>query len=87
MSVIRKATIVAVGALATAMFVAAPASADPADNPCTLAVTFLCQFVPMAPELDHDIDLTQPSGDSAIPPPAAPIGEPPPADICANGCY
>ena len=56
---------------AAAVFVAAPARAGPTDNPCELAVTFLCQFVPIAPNLEDDVDLTQqlPPADPAAPPP------------------
>ena len=46
-------------ALATGLLLATPATAEPGDNPCELAVSFLCQFVPLAPGLDHDVDLTQ----------------------------
>ena len=38
---------------------AAPASAEPGDNPCDLAVNFFCRFVPIAPHLEGDVDLTQ----------------------------
>ena len=69
-SVIKTIT-AAVIAVAAAVFVAAPAGADPTDNPCELAVTFLCQFLPIAPNLEGDVDLTQ---------------QLPPADICASGC-
>ncbi len=68
----------AAAAISTAF--AAPVHADPADNPCELAVTFLCQFMPIAPDLEHDIDLTveQPPYDPAypvdpaVPPPTLP---------------
>ena len=62
----------------------APEIADPSEHPCQLAVTFLCRFVPIAPELDGDIDLTkqQPPADPAAPAPDTL----PPVDVCANGC-
>jgi hypothetical protein len=84
MSVLRKATIAAVCALAAAVFFAAPANAEPGDNPCDLAVTFLCKFVPIAPDLEGDVDLTQqlPPVDPNAPPPESL----PPADPCAAGC-
>jgi hypothetical protein len=84
MSVFRQIGVVALSALCSAVFLAAPASADPSDDPCELAVTFLCHFVPIAPDLDHNIDLTQlqPPVDQAGPLPESL----PPADICANGC-
>jgi hypothetical protein len=35
----------------------APASAAPI-NPCDLAFSFVCRFLPIAPELDSDVDLS-----------------------------
>jgi hypothetical protein len=35
------------------------ATADPDDDPCGLAVNLFCRFLPMAPELDGDVDLTK----------------------------
>jgi len=60
------------------------AHADPADDPCHLVAGLLCKFIPMAPELDGDIDLTkqQPPADPSVPEPDSR----PPADICARGC-
>lgn len=60
------------------------AHADPGDDPCQLVAGLLCKFVPMAPELDGDVDLTnqQPSADPSAPEPDSRR----PADICANGC-
>jgi hypothetical protein len=56
---------------------AVPASAEPVDDPCQLAVTLLCRFLPIAPQLDHDVDL---SGDPAVvdgpPAPEPPVGVP-----------
>jgi hypothetical protein len=48
--------------MTAALGFAAPAGAEPGDNPCQFAATFLCKFVPMVPDLDHDIDLTQQPG-------------------------
>ena len=65
----------ALAAAAVSTVFAAPVHADPADNPCELAITFLCQFMPIAPDLEHDIDLTveqppyDPAYDPAVPPP------------------
>ena len=84
MSVIKKTAIAVVSALAAGVLLAAPASAEPGDNPCDLAVNFFCRFVPIAPHLEGDVDLTQqqPPADPAAPPPESL----PPADICASGC-
>ena len=79
----KKAMITAVCALTAAMLFAVPASAEPGDNPCQLAVTFLCKFVPIAPDLEGDVDLTQqqPVDPNAPPPESLPV-----APICAAGC-
>ena len=84
MSVLKKATVAVLSALAVAVFLAVPGSAQPGENPCDLAINFFCKFVPIAPDLEDDIDLTQqlPPADPAAPPPESL----PPADICAGGC-
>jgi len=80
---LKKAMLTAVCALTAAMLFAVPASAEPGDNPCQLAVTFLCKFVPIAPDLEGDVDLTQqqPVDPNAPPPESQPV-----APICAAGC-
>jgi hypothetical protein len=81
---LMRAMIAAVAACGAATLLAAPAGAQPGDNPCELAVTFLCQFVPMAPDLDHDVDLTQqlpPAEENAPLPETLPVLDP-----CAAGC-
>ncbi len=90
MGMVTKAVLLAVGAGALTLGVAAPAGANPGD-PCPLAVSFLCNFVPLAPDLDRNIDLTQTSGVIAGEPvPQMPSGPDtvygPPANVCANGC-
>ena len=35
------------------------ATADTEDDPCGLAVNLFCRFLPIAPELDGDVDLTK----------------------------
>jgi hypothetical protein len=54
----RRRVIVSAGLIVAALGVAAPAGADPGPS-CQLAMAFLCRVLPMAPELDHDVDLTQ----------------------------
>ena len=84
MSVLTRATIAVICGLAAGLFLAGPANAEPGDNPCDLAVNFFCKFVPIAPDLEDDIDLTQqqPPAD-----PNAPLPESlPPLDPCAAGC-
>ena len=84
MSVFKKTTVAAVSTAAAAVFLAAPSSAEPGDNPCELTANIFCQFVPIAPHLEGNVDLTQqlPPADPAAPPPESL----PPADICAAGC-
>ena len=79
-----KTLVASMGMAGVGIFLAVPASADSGNDPCGLAVSFLCRFIPIAPELDGDVDLTKqlPSADPAAPPPDSR----PPADICANGC-
>lgn len=60
------------------------AAGEPGTNPCELNVTFLCQFVPLAPELDGDVDLTK-QPQNQVPTMLAPENAPP-ADVCARGC-
>ncbi|WP_235892258.1 fibronectin-binding protein [Mycolicibacterium hodleri] len=80
-----------IGILATAILLAvapvamaAPAAADPDNDPCQFAFSLFCRLVPIAPDLDHNIDLTQ---DQPPVDPAAPLPEsllrP---DPCAAGC-
>lgn len=82
---------IAGGISALAVGLAGPAAANPANDPCQLAINFLCQLVPVAPDLDDSIDLTQQPGTIAGEPvpqmPAAPVSDyGPPAPICADGC-
>ncbi|MDW5610716.1 MULTISPECIES: fibronectin-binding protein [Mycolicibacterium] len=83
---IRRRVGAAIGAGALGFVIASPPAslAEPVENPCQLAVTFLCHFVPIAPEWEGDIDLTQnmPAADPSVPLPE----ERTPADYCINGC-
>jgi hypothetical protein len=80
---LRRTVIAAAAALTAGLLLAAPATADPGDNPCELAISFVCRFVPIAPDLDDDVDLTQPQ---PIDPNAPPPESLPVADPCAAGC-
>jgi hypothetical protein len=82
--VLKRTVIATATALAAGLLLSAPATAEPGDNPCELAINFLCRFVPIAPDLDHDVDLTrqQPPADPNAPPPESlPVVDP-----CAAGC-
>jgi hypothetical protein len=82
--VLKKTVIATAAALAAGLLLSAPATAEPGDNPCELAINFLCRFVPIAPDLDHDVDLTQqqpPADPNAPPPESLPVVDP-----CAAGC-
>ena len=83
MCVVAKMTAALVSMLAAAVMLAGPAGAEPGDNPCQLAVTFLCKFVPIAPDLEGDVDLTQ---QQPVDPNAPPPESLPPANPCAAGC-
>ncbi len=74
--------LIAGGVLACALLGAPAATANPGPPPCDIALSFICQFVPIAPELDGDVDLTQQhSGDTMLVPESSP-----PADPCVRGC-
>jgi hypothetical protein len=78
-----RAVLVIVGfgvAVGGAGWLAPPAFAD---DPCPLSLSFMCRFLPVAPDLDGDIDLTQ-----QLPPanPQEPGPELPPLDPCQRGC-
>ena len=80
---LKRSVIAAVSAIGAAVLLAAPAGADPGDNPCEFSVSFICRFVPIAPDLEGDIDLTQQQ------PPVDPVAPPqdtPPVDPCIAGC-
>jgi hypothetical protein len=82
--VLKRTVIAAAGALTAGLLLAAPATGEPGDNPCELAVNFLCRFVPIAPDLEGDVDLTQqqpPLDPNAPPPESLPVVDP-----CAAGC-
>jgi hypothetical protein len=82
--VLKRTVIVAVAALTAGLLLAAPATADPGDNPCEFAVSYFCRFVPIAPDLEGDVDLTQqqpPLDPNAPPPESLPVVDP-----CAAGC-
>jgi hypothetical protein len=81
---LTRSVLAALSALAAAAVLAAPADAEPGDNPCEFAISFFSKYVPIAPDLEGDIDLTQqqPPAD-----PNAPLPETlPPNDVCVNGC-
>jgi hypothetical protein len=81
--VLRRTLIAAGAALAAGALFAIPASADPGDDPCEFAINYFCRFVPIAPDLEGDVDLTkqQPVDPNAPPPESLPV-----ADPCAAGC-
>lgn len=77
---IPRTALAALAVGAAAIGLATPVNATPAEDPCQLAVTFLCQFMPIAPHLEHDIDYTvdQPPVDPALPPVDPALPPPPP---------
>jgi hypothetical protein len=82
--VLKRTAIAAAAALAAGMLLAASASAEPGDNPCEFAINYFCRFIPIAPDLEGDVDLTQlqpPVDPNAPPPESLPVVDP-----CAAGC-
>jgi len=47
------------GAVATAISLSAPAEAGPNPGPCGFTIIPICSMIPVLPDLDHDVDLTQ----------------------------
>ncbi len=82
--IVANALAVVLGAALVSTTEPTRASAAPGDDPCRLAVSFICAFVPVAPELDGDVDFTKqlPSVDLTAPPADALS----PFDPCAAGC-
>jgi hypothetical protein len=79
MVVLGSATVLAAGAM-----IAAPSAAAEPDDPCASRATILCRFLPMAPDLDGDVDMT-----SELPPSGPAPGENDPMpnyDACRMGC-
>jgi hypothetical protein len=72
-----------VSALGAAVFLGVPATAEPGDNPCEFAINYFCRFIPIAPDLEGDVDHTQqqPVDPNAPPPESLPVVDP-----CAAGC-
>jgi hypothetical protein len=78
-SITGKRVLCAFGALAVSLWLAAPAAADDDEMPaCSLGP--LCNILPIAPDLDHDIDLTKDQ------PPVPDQDMAPPVNPCAAGC-
>ena len=57
MSVFKKTAIIALGTVTSGLYLAVPAGADP--DPCRGIGIPICRLVPIMPDLDHDVDLTQ----------------------------
>ena len=71
-----------IAASITSVVMASPVHAEPVDEPCALAVSLFCRFVPIAPSLDGDVDYTQqqPGAGILAPESAQPV------DPCVSGC-
>lgn len=80
---IKKAVLSTVAICGAAVAFAVPAAAQPGRPPCDLALTFICNIIPTAPDLDHNVDLsTQVPVDPNAPDPELM----PPLDPCSAGC-
>lgn len=64
--------VVCAGIAATEWSPSSVAVADPGPS-CPLALVLMCRMLPVAPDLDEDVDLTQPTP----PPPVGDVVEPP----------
>jgi hypothetical protein len=62
------------------------ATADTQGDPCGLAVNLFCRFLPIAAELEGDVDLTR-RLPPAPPGPTMPVESQVPADLCAPVAY
>ena len=81
---LKRTVIAVVAALTAGLLLAAPATANPGDDPCEFAVNYFCRFIPIAPDLEGSIDLTQqqpPADPNAPPPESLPVVDP-----CVAGC-
>ena len=81
---LKRTLIAAAAALAAGTIFAVSASAEPGDNPCEFAMNHFCRFIPIAPDLEGNVDLTQqqpPADPNAPPPESLPVVDP-----CAAGC-
>ena len=81
---LKRIVIAAAAALTAGLLLAAPATAEPGDNPCEFAINYFCRFIPIAPDLEGNVDLTQqqpPADPNAPPPESLPVVDP-----CAAGC-
>jgi hypothetical protein len=82
--VLKRTLIAAAAALAAGTLFTVPASAEPGDNPCEFTINYVCKFIPIAPDLKRDVDLTK---DQALADPDAPqLDSLPVVDPCAGGC-
>jgi hypothetical protein len=59
MSVLKTAAIIVVGTVTTGLYLAIPAGADPGADPCGAIAIPICRLIPIMPDLDNDVDLTQ----------------------------
>lgn len=73
-----KSAVITTGAVVLASWAAPPSTAQ---DPCDLGVTFLCHFMPIAPDLEGDVDFT-----TQLPPAPPDTPQPPPLEPCAQGC-
>jgi hypothetical protein len=59
MSAPKKSAMIVLGIVATGLYLAVPAGADPGFDPCRSGLIPICGMAPVMPDLDHDVDLTQ----------------------------
>jgi len=82
--VLKRTLIAAAAALAAGTLFTVPASAEPGDNPCEFTINYVCKFIPIAPDLKRDVDLTK--DQSLVDPDVPQLDSLPVVDPCAGGC-
>jgi hypothetical protein len=85
MRILTRAGVVITAALIALATSSASAMADPHDNLC--GFNLLCRMMPIAPDLDGNIDLTK-EQPQALPddPTTPPVGSLPPVGSCTSSC-
>jgi hypothetical protein len=86
--VVLSAIAVWCGFMGPCWLAAGTAAADPGGPSCPPSMVLMCRFMPIAPDLDDDVDLTSPQSSVEVTPPVeqsagdpgAPLPDPNPPD-------
>lgn len=82
-SMITRGLIVLAGLSIIGFAMPPTANADPSEDPCASVISILCRLVPIAPQLDGDIDLTT---QQPVDPAVLSKEWRTPTNICTAGC-